>query len=389
MARMEPSQRTNNWRWMLTLWLILGTACSRVVPGHERAGDAAASPDGAASQVIPPIPKAFRSERVGRVSWAYPPSLESLAGELQRMVPRRIAAIEAALGTRSDAPIEVRIARSPDELHTLCPHDAPPPPYAVGVAYPALGLIVVSTVTPDSFMPPELAQVLTHELAHVLLYRAVHGRALPLWFTEGFAVAQAGEHRLARVRTLWEAAIVDDVLPLAELGQAFPQSSDRASLAYAQSADLVQRLTADARGKERLQDLVRILAEGASFEDALLRSFHVDSFTLERDFRRSLSERFRLWPMLLTGSALWGGIALLALVAFVRRRRAQRERLAEWEREEAAEARPPRIQMVTAVRLPVPANGQGEDVSTPHWYVSPRDPGIPTIEHDGERHTLH
>jgi hypothetical protein len=334
----------------------------------------------------PVLPSEFRTARVGQVTWAYHPSIASLAEELQRSLPRKLRVVSEELGLEDPGSLEIRVARSPDEMRRLSPQNGPPPAYAVGVAYPAMGLIVLSTVTPESWLPPDVGQVLTHELSHVMLHRAVAEQPVPLWFAEGLAVAQAGEHRLARVRALWEAAISDDALPLSSLSQSFPVDSVHANLAYAQSADLVQHLTQDARGKERLRKLVGSIANGTTFEAALLGSHHIDMLALENEFRRSLSERFRVLPMVLTGTALWGGIAVLAVVAFLGRRRKQREQLAVWEREEAADLRKAALQYLSPVRVEPSNNQEDERLAV---LIRLPEPGVPTVEHEGQRHTLH
>jgi hypothetical protein len=339
-----------------------------------------------AASALPALPADLQTARVGQVTWAYHPSIASLAEELQRTLPRKLRAVAEELGLSVPGSLEIRVARSPEEMRRLAPLDGPPPAYAAGVAYPAIGLIVLSTVTPESWLPPDVGQVLTHELSHVMLSRALGGKAVPLWFAEGLAVAQAGEHRLARVRALWEAAIADEALPISSLSLRFPGDSSHANLAYAQSAALVQHLTHDARGKERLRELLRAVGAGASFEEALLRSFHLDLLALENEFRRSLSERFRVLPMVLTGTALWGGIAVLAAVAFFRRRRNQREQLALWEREEAADLRKAALQYLSPVRVE-PSNNQEEE--RPPMLIRLPEPGVPTVEHEGQRHTLH
>jgi hypothetical protein len=255
----------------------------------------------------------------------------------------------------------------------------------VGVAYPALGLIILSVVDPQSWFPPNLDHVLTHELSHVLLHRAVGGHPLPLWFVEGFAVHQAGEQRLGRVQTLWEAAVLDDVLSSHELSQHFPSRPNQVNLAYAESADLVEHLLRAERDRARLGELLSLVKAGQSFEQALISAYHVDLAYLEREWKRSLGERYRVLPMVLTGTALWGGIALLVVVAFWRRRKDQREKLARWAEEEALEEQRALRERAESVVQPEVAVDRELYVIATHAH----DAAVPTIEHEGQRYTLH
>lgn len=344
---------------------------------------------------VPQLPPDFLTRNQGAVRLAFHPQDEGIAGRLTAALPKALRRVADELGVSRDQALEVRIARSPAEMERLAPANAPPPAYAVGVAYPALGLIILCVVDPQSFFPPNLTDVLTHELSHVLLHRAVGQRPLPLWFVEGLAVHQAGEQRLSRVQTLWEAAVVDEVLSTAELSVRFPTRPRQVNLAYAQSADLVAYLLRSEANRTYLISLLQEVKAGRSFEQALLSAYGVDLAYLEHEWRRSLSERYRVLPMVLTGTALWGGIAVLVVVAFIRRRRDQRERLSHWAEEEARADRA----LATANGAPenaantgLPALSPGPTEINPQLFViaaHTRDSAVPTIEHEGQRYTLH
>lgn len=348
---------------------------------------------------IPQLPRDFLTRNHGAVRLAFHPQDEGIAGRLLAALPKALRNVADELGVARDQALEIRVARSPVEMARLAPTGAPPPAYAVGVAYPALGLIILSVVDPQSFFPPNLTDVLTHELSHILLHRAAGERPLPLWFVEGLAVHQAGEQRLSRVQTLWEAAVVDEVLSSAELSVRFPTNPRQVNLAYAQSADLVAYLLRSEASRTYLVSLLREVKAGRSFEQALLSAYGVDLPYLEHEWRRSLSERYRVLPMVLTGTALWGGIAVLVVVAFIRRRRDQRQRLSRWAEEEASEDRAlalengvARIAVENAANSGLPALSPGAAELNPELFViaaHTRDSAVPTIEHEGQRYTLH
>jgi hypothetical protein len=386
----EPSAR--RWRRHRRLALVSSFAAAWFFLGSFAglgAARAEAPPDQlgvSASPLIPRPPPDFMEERTPNVTWAYHRSSTSIIRELQEELPGALRAIARELGGPMPGDLVIRVARSPEEMVKLAPRGAPPPRYAVGVAYPALGLIILSVVAPDSWLPPDLPRVFTHELSHVALHRAVQGHALPLWFVEGLAIHQAGEQNLARVRTLWEAAVVGEVLPLSELSRRFPTRPHEVNKAYAQSADLVEHLLRADPARVQLPGMLARVAQGKSFDNAVLASYGADLATLDREWRTALSERFRVLPLVLTGTALWGGIALLAVMAFFRRRGQHRARLQRWGDEEAAYERAMaalEMQRQIMLREEVAAR-QGEPVALPL-----RDPGVPTVEHEGQRHTLH
>jgi len=335
---------------------------------------------------IPKVPKGFVQERVGPVTWAYDPSATSLAHDLAALAPKAWRTVTAELGVSVPAELTIRIARGPKDMIALAPHGAPPPSYAVGVAYPALGLIILSVVEPSRWMPPDLRSVLTHELSHVALYRATKGQRLPLWFVEGLAVQQAREQNLSRIQTLWEASVSGGLLPLSGLSRNFPTTPHAVNLAYAQSADLVHHMLRDEDDRDAMADVIKRVSEGAAFDRAVLASYRLDLPYLDREWRQSLRERFHLTPLVLTGSVLWGGIAVLAALAFVRRRKQHREKLARWAEEEALHER-----AIAALEMQRRTAEREELIARAGSALSDlaREPEVPTIEHDGQQYTLH
>src|SRR5262249_22829786 len=135
--------------------------------------------------------------------------------------------------------LDIRIALAPEQMRALVGPHTPLPGYANGIAFPEAGLVLLTLTEPETFLRPDLQAVLTHELSHVALYRAVRGAALPRWFSEGVAVQQAQESSLNRIRTLWEGTLRGSLLPLDSLANAFPTRHADIDLAYAQSADFV------------------------------------------------------------------------------------------------------------------------------------------------------
>jgi hypothetical protein len=368
------------------VWLAL------IMSGSPTRADAPREPPDVVTQtgadaLLPALPEGFIRERTGNVVWELHASAASLAHGLERALPDLWLRITTELGASISDELTIRIARGPKDMQRLAPAGAPPPAYAVGVAYPGRGLIILSVVAPGTWLPPDMEGVLAHELSHIALHRAVGGRPLPLWFVEGVAVHQAREQNVARIRTLWEATIGGSVLPLSEVSRHFPATAHQVNLAYAQSADLVNYMVrSEPRAfGEGLSGLLSRVRNGKTFEGAVLASFRMDLPTLEHEWRQGLRERFQLWPLLLSGTAIWTGIGVLAVFSFIRRRRQHREKLSRWEEEEAAYDRAVQVLSV-AERIPqrLDFSEQGGLSGLPT-----HEPGIPTVEHEGQRHTLH
>ncbi len=336
---------------------------------------------------LPDAPAGFRSETRDSVRWDYPPQAAGLVEDLRSIRAEAWSRIEEDLGVDIDDAITVRIARNPAEMRALAPRGLGVPPYAVGVAYPHLGVVILGLEAPTSWQPPNVEEVFVHELSHVALRRAVGGADMPRWFVEGMAVHHADERSLERFEVLWRAYLRDGLIDLPLLDDHFPERIHEVSLAYAEAADVVTFLRRTERGRTKMHRLIAELAKGEPFEEAMLEAYALSPQQLEREWTAGLEGKLSNVPMLVGGGTFWVLAALLLVLAWRRRRREHRERLAELatleqERDEAFD----RLERIIDEKL---AEDEG-----PRFLVSGdppqgRDPGVPTVEFDGRNHTLH
>lgn len=359
--------------------------------------------------MLPPPPRGFRVRNDDEAEYTYPAHFEDDLSALDRARAEAWATIGDDIGIDPAARVVIRIARNPEEMRAMAPRGIPPPSYASGVAYPSLGLILLTLTTHDPNAPvPNTTQVLTHELSHVALHRAVAGLPLPPWFSEGMAVHHSGENGLERIRTLWEGKSQGRLMRLSKLSDGFADNSGRVDLAYAQAADVVAFMLREPRGREKMRRLLAEVREGRSFDAALEATFFYDLPDLERTWRRDLDVRHSRWPLVLGGGGLWA-VALVAIgIGYLRRRRRNRQVLTRWGNEEAAMASLEaelRIKLARAEReraqerarlrseaplvtSPDPVDSVDPAVTPSHDHSAP-DAGIPSIDSEGERHTLH
>ena len=327
----------------------------------------------ATSVGVPPLPPNYLQQDLGWMTIAYPPSVHDRVRPLIEEAPALKAALADLLGQPVLEHVDVRIARSADDMAAMSPRDAPPPSYASGVAYPALHLVALTLTAPVGAETTEIDSVFRHELFHVALEDAVRGHHVPLWFNEGMAVHVSGEHPWQRVKTLWDATLSHSVIPLPDLDRSFPAQNYEASVAYAESADFVRYLLRQ-QDQSRFASLVERVRGGQPFDRALADAYDTDVRKLEYHWREDIAKRYTFWPFLLSGSTVWT-LALGALiVGYVRKRGRDRATLARWEEEDAPRERPPKPEL--ASELPsVPGEISGR--------------GLPKIEHEGGWHTLH
>lgn len=353
-----------------------------------------------ASAAPPPasLPADYVSERDGATHWTYPRAARSEIGDLRELTHDTWARFGRELGVYLAPELDIRIAVNAEHMRRLAPARRAPPPYATGVAYPGEGLILISLTEPESFLRPAVSRVLVHELAHVALHRAVLGKDVPRWLSEGYAIDRAGERSLARIRTLWDGALQGRLLGIRELSREFPEQPREVDLAYAQAADLVAYLLDRDEDGARFRGLLDRIRQGAGFEPAVLAAYGMDLSTLEQQWRVAIAARFGRWPTLLGGlTAVWALAALLLVVAYVRVRRRHQRTLLRWASEEA-ELDAPHAPHAPAPALAVPpppppqppfSRTPADDVLDAWGDQQRRDPGVPTVVHDGRSYTLH
>ncbi|MBI5537173.1 MAG: hypothetical protein HY898_30905 [Deltaproteobacteria bacterium] len=338
--------------------------------------------------VIPSPPSTFKSRDEGWIRFSYPSSQEGRISYLLEAANDVRAELAAELGRPVLDQVDVRIARTFEEMAALAPVGMPPPDYAEGVTYARLRLVIISLVAPNSSEPPNLTEVLKHELAHQALHDAVGGHAVPRWFNEGYAVHASGESSLVRTKTLWTATLAKRLLPMSDLDRSFPAHSDLASIAYAQSADFVRYLLRR-QDRARFNMFIERLERGEPFDRAITDAYSSDLRRLEFQWREELNKRFSWAPVILGGGLLWIGAIVLVGLAFLKRRRDTRKTLARWAREEAEEDRRAKeARERPPVHVIISHRDQALSFPAPPVRAANGEP-VPKVEHDGRWHTVH
>jgi Peptidase MA superfamily len=387
----EPSVRTGT-------TVVRDAEGTPVESRHEAPGDAPRSHAGTLR--LPGVPAGFNTYDGGWIKFVYHPSIRERVQPLIADAPAARTALTEWVGHPVLSEVRVMVARTPLEMASMAPPNAPYPDYAAGVAYPEIGLVLltIKPVHPNS--QHELGEVFRHELAHVALEDAVSGRPIPRWFNEGFAVMASGETSFVRMQTLWTATLSDSLLSLSQLERGFPSDETQAGIAYAEAADVV-RFLVRREDKHRFRGLISRLRDGETMDSALMNSYGEEAATLESEWRDEVAKRYTFYPVLFSGTAIWAGTLGLFALGWRKKRRKAAATLARWEREEAAEDEARRhlaLRVDSAppaprVHIVLTRNAADSDDSAP--TVPPamltRLPEIevPKIEHDGTWHTLH
>ena len=231
----------------------------------------------------------------------------------------RGSSVAHSAGLAELGPVTIYVASTGDEFRALTYGGVPD--WGAGCAFPDRGIIVLrNPVTAPN--PLHMEDVVAHEIAHIAAGRILSGVHVPRWFHEGIAMTLAGEWRLPRSSALAGAGPGGVVIPLAELGVAFPAGADDAMLAYSESFYAFRFLMEEAGQATPAEILSGVAAAGSSLAD------------FERDAVASFEKRFGWGVFLTRWNVLFAVLALLLLVGGGARLVRWRRLLREWEAEE-------------------------------------------------------
>ena len=288
-------------------------------------------------------PQLVEAASRGRVTVYAEPGLESTAQQLAEGAEAALTRISADL---IDLPvpqaIEVRLVRDSKDLAEVAPNGRGAPAWAIGVAYPDLGII--SVAMRRGAQAADAMSTLRHELGHIALGVAL-GEQAPHWLHEGFAYQHSGEWSWERTETLAGMAWFGGIVPLDELDRSFPAAELPAHRAYAESYDFVGFLSRRGRYDDKADDgdrwpfkkFLTEIGHTGNLDVAAKAAFGKPLRELFEEWRSDLTTRYMLLPIGLLGLLVWIVCAILLALAFWRRRRQNRRRLDQWEAAERAE----------------------------------------------------
>lgn len=256
-----------------------------------------------------------------------PPSLHDAADRVRALPWDRLAEDLARAGLTLPATMHV----------TLVPEDAPEaretPRWVVGRAFGSSHIVVFPART-GRFPYGSLDAVMRHEVAHLALSDASGGGGLPRWFHEGVATSVEGGWSGADQVRLLVAVLTTPAI--AEVDRLFASDAQPdATLAYSLAAAVIDDAR-DRHGASVPGRIARRVAAGVPFADAFVSA---TGDTPDQAAERAWST-FRWWTPLLalpaSGHALWVGILVLAVIAFLVRRSRRAQQRARMDAEDEA-----------------------------------------------------
>lgn len=192
-----------------------------------------------------------------------------------------------------------------------------------GHAYPELGVVLVA-IPPGASQFVEMQTKIPHELAHVMLFRALgeNYKKQPVWLIEGIASMVESYANPDYERAMQIANENDTLIPFENLCASFPADSGSAFLAYAQSQSFTTYMR-DSFGTSGLARLMDAYNQGFNCELGATQALGVPLSELDLRWRetvlgqnltgvafRNLSP-FLLLLLIVLVVPIWGAIDML------------------------------------------------------------------------------
>jgi len=239
---------------------------------------------------------------------------DSFARELMDACEEGLARLTQDIGTYPERPIKIYIYASTSDLQGAMIF---PQEWSGGVAFTAFSTIAIG------IPPSELdwgKRALLHELTHLVVHQATfspYGQ-LPLWLDEGLAMYNEGELDPVLRSYLEEAISEDELISVRSLCSPFSAETEKALLSYAQSYSLVEYLL-DNYGQDSMLDLLTILKQGSTYDEALIEVYGFDIDGLDALWRGTLASHTAIVvsriPEQSEGTAWQSHPALIAVLA--------------------------------------------------------------------------
>lgn len=230
------------------------------------------------------------------------------------------------------------------------------PEWAGGVAMPYARRIVLPAYPVPGVRPVDAAATLRHEIVHLALHERLP-KPIPRWFNEGYAEVAAGSWDVESAWQLRLAFLLGRAPRLDSLELGWPESAGRARLAYLLSATMVDHLRRRT-GDEGFALLMENWRREGSLDASVRMTFGMTMGELEKEWRASVRARYGWLQMIGSLGFIWFVAMVLALAAYLPKRRRNRARVRQMEMED---------------RLLPPPREDGWDVEYPIAWPPPPD----------------
>lgn len=242
------------------------------------------------------------------------------------------------LGLEAATGYSIIVAGSREEFAALQPPRGMAPEWAGALTYPDIGTVLIMSQGAMRTRETVYWSILRHEMVHLVLGEAQSrsGTRFPTWFEEGVATYMSGEMNLARLLHLGWAQVTGTAPSFTDLERNFPGKPGLAEAAYARSFLFIRYLTRRF-GDGAVARLIQASTASGDLEKGAKVAFGVSLAHILEGFNQYARVKATWIPVIASSASIWGGITLLFLLTWYRKRVLGLRTLDQWEREEEME----------------------------------------------------
>jgi hypothetical protein len=210
----------------------------------------------------------------------------SFADDLLKAAVEAKERLERDTGATLDKPVNIYIYANYSDLRGSM---VSPDEWTGGVAYRGFNIISIG-ISPNNLGWGKKA--VAHELGHLLTQQVTvspYGEIRPYWLDEGLAMHAEGEQSEAEKKDLQTIIADGRIATLRSLTSPFPASPEEAFFAYAQSQSVIEYLIST-YGKEKIYQLLVLLDEGYSVDNALLKTYGFNLSGLDDAWLKNMTD---------------------------------------------------------------------------------------------------
>lgn len=217
---------------------------------------------------------------------------ESFARGLLTACEQALNRLYQNTGTRLEKPVSIYIYANSQDLRAAMIF---PREWTGGVAFPEFSTITIGVSTSQLNWGK---RAVAHELGHMVIHQVTfspYSASLPVWLNEGLAMYAEGETDTYLEALLRKAVSQGRLFSVRSLSSPFSAKPEDAYLSYAQSQSLVEFLIQN-YGKDKILQLLYLLKEGNSCDEALSQVYEFDQAGLDKLWREYITSKTKSAP---------------------------------------------------------------------------------------------
>ena len=229
----------------------------------------------------------------GQLSLFWYEGSQSFAEKLMAACQQALERLAEDTGAYLEKPVSIYIYASTRDLQGAMIF---PQEWTGGVAFTEHSIIAIG-VPPDELGWGKRA--LAHELGHMVTHQITfspYGAFLPTWLDEGLAMHAEGEPDPDLQSWLKKAVSQQKLISVRSLSSPFSAKPEEAYISYAESQSLVEFLIQN-YGKDKMLNLLSLLKEGNSCDDALTEVYGFDQDGLDKLWREYITGQAHSQPV--------------------------------------------------------------------------------------------